>query len=55
MVADGLETADIGERLHVSDSTVKRLMGSLFRRIGAENRVQAAALAGRAGLLDAVN
>lgn len=55
MVADGLETAEIGEQLHVSDSTVKRLIGSLFRRIGAENRVQAAALAGRAGLLDAVN
>jgi DNA-binding NarL/FixJ family response regulator len=53
MVADGLETAEIGERLHVSESTAKRLMGALFRHIGADNRVQAAALAGRAGLLDA--
>ena len=52
LVADGLEVAEIGERLFVSDRTVKRLMASLLRKIGAENRIQAAALAGRSGLLD---
>lgn len=52
LIADGLEIAEIGESLYVSDRTVKRLMANLLRKIGAENRIQAAALAGRAGLLD---
>ena len=52
MVADGLETVQIAERLYVSERTAKRLVASLLRRLGVANRIQAAALAGQTGLLD---
>ena len=54
MVADGLETAQIAERLYVSERTAKRMVAFLLRRLGVANRIQAAALAGQAGLLDDV-
>lgn len=54
MVADGLETIQIAERLYVSERTAKRMVASLLRRLGVANRIQAAALAGQAGLLDDV-
>jgi DNA-binding NarL/FixJ family response regulator len=54
MVADGLETIQIAERLYVSERTAKRLVASLLRRLKVANRIQAAALAGQAGLLDDV-
>jgi len=52
MVADGLETVQIAERLYVSERTAKRMVASLLRRLQVTNRIQAAALAGQAGLLD---
>ena len=52
MVADGLETVQIAERLYVSERTAKRLVASLLRRLKVANRIQAAALAGQTGLLD---
>jgi two-component system, NarL family, nitrate/nitrite response regulator NarL len=52
MVATGLETMAIAEQLYVSERTAKRLVASLLRKIGASNRLEAAALAGRAGLLE---
>jgi DNA-binding NarL/FixJ family response regulator len=54
MVADGLETIQIAERLYVSERTAKRMVASLLRRLKVSNRIQAAALAGQAGLLDDV-
>jgi DNA-binding NarL/FixJ family response regulator len=36
----------------VSERTAKRLIASLLHRLGAANRIEAAALAGRYGLLD---
>ena len=51
LVAAGLESVEIAERLHVSERTAKRLVAVLLRRIGVANRLQAAALAGRCGLL----
>lgn len=54
MVADGLETIQIAERLYVSERTAKRLVASLLRRLKVANRIQAAALAGQTGLLDDV-
>jgi len=54
MVADGLETIQIAERLYVSERTAKRLVASLLRRLRVANRIQAAALAGQTGLLDDV-
>ena len=52
LIARGLETSDIAQQLYASERTVKRLVASLLRKIGAANRLEAAALAGRAGLLD---
>jgi DNA-binding NarL/FixJ family response regulator len=52
MVADGLETTQIAERLYVSERTAKRMVAFLLRRLRVANRIQAAALAGQAGLLD---
>ena len=54
MVADGLETMQIAERLYVSERTAKRLVASLLRRLKVANRIQAAALAGQTGHLDDV-
>jgi DNA-binding NarL/FixJ family response regulator len=50
LVADGSSTVDIALTLHVSERTVKRLVAALLRRLGVATRVEAAALAGRAGL-----
>src|SRR4051794_41327135 len=50
LVADGTSTVDIATTLHVSERTVKRLVAHLLRRLGVATRVEAAALAGRAGL-----
>lgn len=52
LVAAGLESVEIAEHLHVSERTAKRLVAALLRRIDVANRVQAAAFAGRVGLLD---
>lgn len=54
LIAGGLESLEIAERLHVSERTAKQRVAGLLRRIGASNRVQAAALAGRCGLLVSV-
>jgi DNA-binding NarL/FixJ family response regulator len=52
LVATGASTAQIATDLHVSERTVKRMVAALLRRLGVTTRAEAAALAGRAGLLD---
>ncbi|MGQ0464704.1 MAG: response regulator [Sporichthyaceae bacterium] len=52
LVAAGLETADIARRMVVSERTAKRMVASLLHKLGVSNRIAAAALAGRYGLLD---
>ncbi|QLL10426.1 response regulator transcription factor [Mycobacterium vicinigordonae] len=52
LLATGAETADIAERLVVSERTAKRMLASLLNKLGASNRISAAALAGQSGLLD---
>lgn len=52
LLSDGLAVDEIAVRLFVSERTVKRMTAALLRRLGVENRSQAAALAGRVGLLD---
>lgn len=51
LIADGRHTVEIAEELHVSERTVKRLTAALLRKLRVTSRVQAAALAGSAGLL----
>lgn len=52
LIARGEETAQIAAQLLVSERTAKRLVSSLLHKIGAANRVEAAALAGRYGMVD---
>ncbi|MFE6610930.1 response regulator [Amycolatopsis sp. NPDC057786] len=52
LLARGMETQDIANRMLVSERTAKRMVASLLNRIGAANRVEAAGLAGAYGLLD---
>jgi DNA-binding NarL/FixJ family response regulator len=51
MVA-GCENSEIGRRLHLSASTVKSHVSNTLEKLGVENRVQAAVLAVRLGLVD---
>jgi DNA-binding NarL/FixJ family response regulator len=52
LVARGLESLEIAERTFVSERTAKRMVASLLRKLEVANRVEAALLAGRVGLLD---
>lgn len=51
LIATGATTTDIGTRLHVSERTVKRLIAALLRKLRVSSRAEAAALAGRTGIL----
>jgi two-component system, NarL family, nitrate/nitrite response regulator NarL len=52
-LAQGRGTADIAAEIHVSERTAKRMVATLLRRLGVATRSEAAALAGRSGMLDA--
>ena len=51
LVADGLPTKQIARSLAISERTVKFHVTSIFRKLGAENRAQAVALAAERDLL----
>jgi DNA-binding NarL/FixJ family response regulator len=51
LLAEGLDNNEIGLRLYLSPTTVKRHISSIFAKLGVSNRVQAAIWAVRAGLL----
>jgi len=51
LMAEGLSNTDIGDRLHLSTGTVKGHVSAVFERLQVDNRVQAALVAERAGLL----
>ena len=52
LVADGLRNADIAERLVLSPRTVDHPVSAILRKLGARSRGEAAAAAGRLGLLE---
>jgi DNA-binding NarL/FixJ family response regulator len=52
LLAQGCDNAEIGRRLYVSSSTVKRHVSHLLEKLAVENRMQAAAVAFRQGLVD---
>jgi DNA-binding CsgD family transcriptional regulator len=47
----GRSTKDIGDRLMLSDATVNEYIAAAMRKLGASNRVQAAARAAMLGLI----
>lgn len=51
-IAEGRSTAQIAAELHVSERTGKRMSAALLRTLGVATRAEAAALAGRAGIVD---
>ncbi len=52
LLATGMETGDIAQRMLVSERTAKRMVAALLARLGVTNRIAAAAMAGRFGVLD---
>jgi DNA-binding NarL/FixJ family response regulator len=52
MVAQGLSNPEIGDRLHLAPGTVRNYLSEIFNKLGVFDRVQAAVIAVRLGLLD---
>jgi DNA-binding CsgD family transcriptional regulator len=52
LIADGLPSKQIASALGISERTVKFHATSLLRKLEADNRAQAVALAAQRGLLD---
>ncbi|MFE7508738.1 response regulator [Promicromonospora sp. NPDC057488] len=49
LLGDGLSNAEIADRLHLAEGTVKVHVTSILRSTGARNRVEAALIAAQAG------
>lgn len=54
LLAEGLSAAEIGTKLHLSESTVKSHVAHIYQKLGASNRAQALVTAMRIGLLSSV-
>jgi DNA-binding NarL/FixJ family response regulator len=54
LLGAGLSNAEIGRRLHVVEGTAKSHVSTILTRLGVRNRVQAAIIAYKAGLVDDV-
>ncbi|MEU0127586.1 MULTISPECIES: response regulator transcription factor [unclassified Streptomyces] len=50
LLGEGLSNSDAGQRIHMSEATVKTYVSRILAKLGCENRVQAALLARDAGL-----
>lgn len=50
-IARGMTSAEIGDALFVSDSTVKTHVGRVLAKLGARDRVHAVIIAHRMGLV----
>ena len=50
LVADGLSNLEIGERMHLSEPTIKTHMGHVLAKLGMRDRLQVAVWAHRSGI-----
>ncbi len=55
LLAEGLGSAAIGDRLYLSESMAKSYVARIYSKLGAANRAQALVTAMRAGLLSSVS
>ena len=55
LVAEGATNSEIGERLYISETTVRSHVQSLRQKLGVRNRVDLVVLAHRAGLAEPVS
>src|SRR3990170_2608199 len=55
LLAEGLSAAEIGTKLHLSESTVKSHVAHIYQKLSASNRAQALVTAMRIGLLSSIN
>jgi DNA-binding NarL/FixJ family response regulator len=53
LIARGLSNAEIGEKLYISDTTVKTHITHIFQKLDLRDRVQAVVFAYETGLLEA--
>ncbi|MFI6394151.1 response regulator [Nonomuraea sp. NPDC050547] len=53
LLGSGLSNSEIAELLHVGVTTVKTHVGAVMEKLGLRNRIQAAVVAHRMGLVDA--
>jgi DNA-binding NarL/FixJ family response regulator len=51
LLAQGLATAEISERMAYSERTVKTIIQAIFERLGSRNRAHAVAIATREGMI----
>jgi DNA-binding CsgD family transcriptional regulator len=51
MIARGLQSREIGQRLHITPKTVGHHIGHIYMKIGGSNRVAASLFATEHGLL----
>ena len=52
LVVAGCENSEIASRLHLSPSTIKHHVSSTLEKLGVDNRIQAAVMAVRLGIVD---
>ena len=51
LAGEGVKSAEIGERLHLSQGTVRNYLSEAIGKLGAENRIEAYRLARAKGWL----
>ncbi len=52
LMAEGMSNGEIGDKLHISETTVKTHVTHILQKLGLRDRVQAVVLAHRTGVFE---